>query len=147
MGCDAVWSAVEHSPEAWLPGNVSKSSYSGLKRGNELSAGLFTAATGGCANPAMPVHFRVLFALLGAFLTDNSTYFELHLHNLRIGAGLAGNHAGCCAADIGTIKIHTDAVDQRLHLFLSEAGISTDIASVGAFNAGSDTVDKTLFID
>ena len=95
----------------------------------------------------MPVHLRVLLAFPRASLADDSTYFELHLHNLRIGAGLTGNHTGCCAADIGTIKIHADAVDQHLHLFLSEAGISTDITRVGALNAGSDTVDKTLFID
>ena len=93
------------------------------------------------------MHLRVLFTFLSAFLTDDSTYFQLHLHDLWIGAGLAGNHAGCCAADIGTIKIHADAVDQHLHLFLSETGISTDITRVGALDTGSDTIDQTLFID
>lgn len=147
MGYDAVWSMVEHSPEARLPGNVPNPAVQGLQRGNELSAGFYAAAAGGRANPAMPVHFRVLFAFLGAFLANSSTYFKLHLHDLWIRAGLAGNHAGCCAADIGAVKIHANAVDQHRHFLFPEAGIRTDITRVSAFDAGGNAVNKSLAVN
>jgi hypothetical protein len=118
-----------------------------LKIRDELVTDLFTAMTGRCADTAMLMHLRMLFAFLGTLLTDRGAQGERLLHKQRISKGLTGDNSGCCAADISTIKIQPDTSHQHLHLFLAKAGICTDVARIGAFKAGSDTGGKTFRIN
>ena len=96
-----------------------------LEAGEELPAHLFAVAAGGRADAAMLMHFRVLFALLGAETAGGDCSFQLRPQQLHVGLGLPYQDFRRGFANIRAVEIETDAADQHLDVLLAEAGVRT----------------------
>lgn len=93
------------------------------------------------------MHLCVLLAFLPTYLTGCGAQYQGLLHKLRISKSLTGNNPGCCATDIRTIQILPDTFCQHLNLFLTKAGIRTNVAGISAFYKRCNTGGKLLGIN
>jgi hypothetical protein len=110
--------------------------------GKQFQADFFAGLASNPANAAVLMHFRVLFAFLGAYATGDRTGLELCAHKLRVALCLPCQDAGGGLADIGAVQIYGYASCQRPHLLLAQAGICTGSAGFGALKAGIDAAGE-----
>ena len=107
-------------------------------------AGLLAASAGGGADAAMLMHA----GMPGAFLTADAAGLGAGLQgqpdHIGIGAGPPRGHRSGSGADIGTIEIKPDTLDQIPDHILSQACIGAGRARLGAVIAFLDAAQQRI---
>jgi hypothetical protein len=103
--------------------------------------GLRAAPAGFGADLAMFVFARVTLALLAAETARKCTSIEHTADHLLIRPGSAGRETARNGANVGAIKVETDALGQVPHLILGQARVRAGRARLCARVAFLDTAD------
>lgn len=103
---------------------------------------MFTGATGLLAYAAVFVMVSVVFALVAAGFTSLDASLEKGAGDGGVVAGVPGQDAGGCGADIGTVEVGADALAQLGHRLFTEAGIGAGCTCLGTRHQRVDGVSQ-----
>lgn len=107
-----------------------------------MLASLFAAAATLSAHAAVFMVPGVPPALGPAGLAGGQTRLKLRAHHLGLGLRLPCENPSGRVADVGTVEIQADAMDDHLHVRLAEAGVGAGRADLGALETGFDALQE-----
>ena len=116
------------------------------ERREQVSAGLFTAAAGVGADPAVLVHVRVGVALGGACGARCAQRLQRGTKHGGVRAGVAREQARGGVAEVGAILVQTDAGGQIGDHLLAETGVGAGRTSLAALEARVDTGQERVSV-
>ena len=112
----------------------------------QRSAGRLTSAASLSADPAVLMHVGVARTVIATDATSNTACFQERLGDAGIRTGPARQDGAGCGADLGAVKVGTNAVHQIGDHLFSQTGVRACRADLRAIETGLDAFGKLCLI-